>query len=425
MGIPIIGRNTEVSYSDSRATVAVNSADRQMEAIISSVSGKRWSVDYYQQVIGDDDEIQPFDILSSFSTTQYREIRNLDIIVQSEFSSGVGDVSDLEGDAVLDSDIVANPGDLIVATLMNGRKVLMDVREVTSKSYELRPVFYITYKIQVFLDSNPSYLDSLKSRLIDKLVFDKDSLRYGSEKLITDEKFKIIENLNKDLQLITDHYFRNTYDSKLRLLTVPGLSARVVDFGLQEFIFKLVSVRDHNIPDVNRYADIPLDNKRSTLWEVIMDRNLYGLFNTIKSIKLIDINTTYIDPKLRSIGYSGVDYFLASTENTTIKHVKASDKLTTSELEYETIPLPDIGEEIKLFDDAFYILDNTSTTKSILEIAVWEYLTTSKIDLDKLVALNKEYIFWEGVELYYYTPILILLNRDALIRRDDYGSRLV
>ena len=88
-------------------TTVITASDVTQTAITNNISGYKWEVNYYNQILGNGDEPKQPDITLNITLQSYRKIENLEIIMSSPLSST--NPSELGGDGFININGVSIP----------------------------------------------------------------------------------------------------------------------------------------------------------------------------------------------------------------------------------------------------------------------------------------------------------------------------
>lgn len=403
----------------------------QLSTIKQYVTGMEWSVDYYNQVIAQDDELMTFDPNAPLTQRQVVLIKNMTIYVTSPLSpeNGAGDVN---GEATVISGIVPNSGDNFYATAFEYRPSIFEITNVTKKTYNLDNIYDIEYVLKGFVDDDTTLLDALNNSVVKTYYAEKDFFSSRGDRLLLEEKAHLLKKFNKSLESITNYYLSTMINVDLNTIALPGQDDIVVDTMAVEFFmdtsFLNNSYNTHKLNYVTIYDDTHY-LKQDNIWKALKDGNIDIIKRSYKKVCLVDIFHVSSDPWLRGIYYLGVDHIVYPKDMDTLltkKPLPVESAYTISEVENpyriskDIIPnlVPDIDTEgtngnYYVFTESFYESDIANMTK--LEKVVYDYLNKNEIDTDVVDELLDDCYHMNRLQQYYYIPIILLLIRYSLM----------
>ena len=68
-------------------SVVIDERTLPKEQLLAYISGSNWTIEYYQQVLGEDNELKEFDIAQGATVQQYNLIHKLELKVEGELSN--------------------------------------------------------------------------------------------------------------------------------------------------------------------------------------------------------------------------------------------------------------------------------------------------------------------------------------------------
>jgi len=430
--LPVITSNdreeTIVPRVNVEKTIEIVNTDKQLESIVQYISGKEWTVDYYLQLIVKDGEIGRFDPNAPDTSAQYAKIKNLVLFVESSISQDTA--NNISGTAYINAGVTPNQGDVFTATLMGKRRALLRVEGIEKKSYNLNNVYLLSYKVDMFIDSDTTMIRALNDKVVKDYVYDREFLNTNSTPLLLEDKYDRKRQIASDLKSITKYYLDTMFNRERSVLSIPKQDSTIVDVMLQEFIFKVIDSNDsYIISKINRISVNDETLKQPTVLDAILERDNSILDSCNKKVGLATTANFNANLNLRSIAYLGVDYIIyprdpdlatvelsTSLSNLFDKTLKSVENKYGKNVNLTNGLIPEFDENNKyyIFTEAFYNDDAKNMTS--IEGLVKMYLLNETIDTRLLTPLIAEYKYWNRVQQYFLIPILIILIRDAINR---------
>lgn len=253
----------------SHRTATLVDSDTPLKNMVNLLSGKRWTVEYYNQIKAEDDIVAPFDQSLPDSLSSYTLFDNFTLYVDSALESNTLDV---EGSAKVNN-ITPEPGDIFRATVAGNRAALMRVETVKKASYDLSNIFVITYKLDTYLDKDDTRYIRLRAKVVKEFIEDNDSSEFGNGRILLKNEYKEKLNYRDEIDNIIDEFLSVALDSDRMILTVPNTSSLTVDPFHTKFFFDVVNYDAHPlIMDINHIGMLP--QNFMTIYDAILDRDI-------------------------------------------------------------------------------------------------------------------------------------------------------
>lgn len=449
-------------------TATINTHVTAPDSMVAYLDGMPWTVTYFSQLIDQDDSIREVDVKSISSNQQYRKINRLELRVQSpiDFSyDSDKNIGEVKGSAIIPF-IVPNIHDYFLAEAGINQMAIFRITGRERKTYHNKSVYFIEYSLEGYVSSKQDIYDALISRSVQTFYFVKDRVVQGMDPLLSPKQFGDSIFLNETLKQLVRSYFTTFLDPKQDLVFYPSTQYYIYDSRLIEFILSIVTSEDYpKLRNLNTISDDhdPCLN-HTCLFSVLHSRNIHDLADGYNQVIKMSRTMMNRNSFLRSMICWSVDYYvypkvsqsevrpgratLEQYPNLPITYdpaylwtmtggseilppmnaVDASGEAFTGKAELEDPTkypnnLIDIGGENHLliksvhcddyyiFSQAFY---EQTGELSALEILIRDYINKQSIDVGILVALIENQKTWPYIEKFYYTPMLILLIKEAV-----------
>ena len=416
-------------------SVVIDERTLPKEQLLAYISGSNWTIEYYQQVLGEDNELKEFDIAQGATVQQYNLIHKLELKVEGELSNSSDSekaLTTITGNGSLYPSIIPNVGDVFVAECGRGRVGMFSVTNVERKTFNRDSVYSLEYTCIAFLDEEPAKFHNLSTKVIREFTFNKDRLVSGGVPIITKEEDSKFVKLTDYYHQLVRYYTKNFYEDDIKTIAIPGQSAYAYDYYVASFISKLIGVDEFNAHSKVILYNIEKDRhlRQDQLYSVLIERDYDALFRCNKFMALTTTSTFSLDSTIQSLRYSKIDLIvypkLSDTTltkdisrlnaryefndirsgNSDTKALLKSDDLVTDTCTIKSINIDDYY----VFSENFY---TDTPNQSILETLTLDYLKCNAIEIDKLTLLCDEYRSWGRLEQFYYIPILILLIKST------------
>ena len=399
----------------------------QLQTIKQYITGKQWTVDYYNQVTAQDSEISQFDPNAPITQSQVALLKNMTLYVTEPLAEV--EASEVRGAATVISGIVPNAGDSFVADILGKRMAIFSVTAVEKKTYNLDNVYDIQYSLYLFVDENTSALDTLNGYIVKTYYYENDFLDANGGRVLLEEEYHLKKTIMEALPEITEYYLKNMVDHETRHLSIPGQSGTIIDVMASEYFMSMTNVNDSPYaPMVSRVNLGESDYiSRPTLWNALKHADHKLLKACAKKIRLVDSWSVTTEYRLRGLAYIGIDAVVypddvdqnigadeppVTSATYTLSEV-ANAYRANKDITPNLIPDIDLVNNYYVFTEAFYNDDVEAMT--VLEKLVTDYLKTEPVDKELVVALIDEYKFMNRLQQFYFVPVIITLMRYAII----------
>lgn len=420
----------------------------QFDRLTTYTAGQAWDVDYYNQVGGRDDQLQPFQMDLDRAYQSYKLFKGFELKVTDVLSKG-GDSEKkdtlLTGASTVYGIFVPKEGDVFVVDIGDGREGMFNVTSVERMShYETSP-HRIEYEL-MYLTSQ-EVMEVLDGKVIETRFFKKDWMQGGLEPLVHSDDVEIINNLATHYARIMSMYFNDFYSRTFKSLLVPNQRSVTYDPFVVRYLKTLLSTDEH--PVIRDIVEFNVSEDQAmyefTLWNCLANMDYSLLPMCVHEAGVVDVGHFYSRPLFNSVYYSGVKSVVYPDHSPTnvdagytqpsipaMDHVKRGrarfnelDRLINSH-SLAMDPTKGIYEVIgdkaspairRITYDNYYVLSEAfyrhtgSEVLSKLEILTLAALKGEAIDIRVLNDLCVGSLYWDNVERFYYVPILLTLLR--------------
>lgn len=385
-------------------------------SLLSMVQGTPFEVEYYRQRIEADEEPQPFDPENAATYNSYVRIRKL--IIKSDgdgafnFNPEKGESSEMYTGWVT-YDVAPIRGDVFISEITDGRAGLFQITEqVEPPAFTANKVYRITFQMVGILQKY--WADELGRRVVQELVYSRDSALSGGVGLITEEDFNLEGELFGWRTTIGNWIMRKFWWNPERTIAynVSGdtnvRGGYVYDQYLVNFLCAVIE------PDMRTMY--PTITQFSTQYGG-RDFGMYGTINIWEVLLRGDFNLLSECPKGASM--IGVDRLVNSRLYGNLRSSKFTYFICTDPEEYKLYkeyfnmdgfpilrPSPETKIGSYLFSADFY----DGNPQSTFEKLVFKILKDKLVPRKELLKYCKEeYFKLTPKEQLYHGAILILL----------------
>jgi len=442
---PIAPASTEVvtvlARSDDYITPIVDLRWEPRVNLLTHIEGSAWVVDYYSQVIDTSSNLSGQQYTRNAVYQSYTLIKNMEMRVSSPLStSQEPDTKGMTvtGSALLYPYVIPNEGDMFVADIGEGKIAIFRITDSVKKSIFKEACYEISYGLNN--DNQTGSLVDLNQKVVKTYYFHKDFLTYGQNPLLVSSDNDVLMSLDKSYRVLAEQYFKKFFSNEYKTIMVPGQPYPVYDHFLVDYLLSEFGTRDSNEVRYIRRLNLDDDDvmKCDSIWKALKCRDISFMNTMFKRAGLVSTATFTKEPVLEGIRYTGINKVVYPTDPIlTVDYLQVNG---TKVLSLDTlVPSPvvpgsnnvmvrainlrgtvaAVAESIYTVTvDDYYVLStnfyNKTTTQSVLESIVWNYLENKPTDYTQLLDTAKTYFQWGVLEQFYYIPIIMTLIRSAV-----------
>ena len=374
-------KKLDKSSEELETSVIINSS-KLNEVITNQISGYKWKVDYYNQILNIKDIPKQLDTSINGTLQPYRLIEDAELILSSPITST--STANLNGDAIVDIRVAVNKYDLFIAEVHN-KVAIFYVEEVIPETYEDNTIYKIVFKFFGFTSDKLTY-DNLISKIVTRYIFNPN-YRFSNQKPIL-LKNDVLD-YNRGIlfaQTIMIHYYQKYFDSKIKLVVDKKDCNKMLDVFLNKFIKAVIPT--NIIEWVSRLEYVDIDNYTNI--------NIFDALVKKTDITILDkLYTSVPENKYTSIFYREVIKVEVMSNN--------------------------VGCSKDFYSDKYFIKDNfyTNTLEDFedtetFEMIMFKYINGMDILIPEIV--NSITINKNDEYSYFKIPILIYIYLRTLER---------
>lgn len=412
--------------------------------LLQYVEGSAWTINYYSQLIGPENELSPQQTSQSGAYQQYCFIKDLEVRVTSPLDKVQDAVTknfEVTGAATVFAKIIPNQGDMFTAVFGDGRLSLLAVTSAEKMTYHKDAVYSIKYKVVDY--ATPDRLADLEKKIVKRTIFRKQFLNYGQNPLVLAEDFDYIISFEESYRELLGVYLHDFFSREYQTLLVPDQDGVVYDSFLTQAILHFLAVEDHPyLPKIKQprvtgdYALespsfwdcllkmdkdlLPVAMQKASLMDTTYFRNiphLSGIYYTgiSKIVYPIDERTDVDSQRAKQIPVSGSSFQAGNRRFTSLQRV-LDEPLSGFSYVAETGELPDI---VPVTQDTYYIFTeqfyrpSEEGLSSNFERLVMDALCQRALDKALIKRLTERALQWGNLERFYYIPILLAILKVA------------
>lgn len=405
----------------------VDSKKIPLDALLVHVEGSTWVVDYYSQVLGEDEEINDFSPNMNSPYQQYLKIERYEMKLQGNLSSSFDDEQNratITGTALTYPKLKPNKGDVIIADVGDGRAGQFTVTSVSQKSMFNNSLYEINFELARFLDHNTEKI--LNSRVVKVGHFVKDFLTYGQNPVLVTSEFNLLNELENYINDLLGAFLSEFYSHELGTIRVPQCGCGYTfDPFVASLIIRVFTSREHPYIDkIHMYnCDEHTLSSYTDIWDAILSGERYLLEMSFRRYHVVPTSRFLHNHMLRNIKFSRVQsVVLPILEKDSINDpldvckfpsgaVLTDTKLTPEMIKEQqdlNIVLPDITKGFYVFsEDVYDITDNKDVGR--LEQEVRNYFQVESVNPYTLIDYAIHVRKFTKLQRFYLIPVLLLL----------------
>lgn len=406
----------------------VDSQYAPLSHLVIHTGGDAWTVDYYRQLNGLDDPLQPLQRGTLPAHQQYCKVERFTLKVDTPLEP-VQDPQtkefQLTGEGAVEYGLIPNKGDMFVADIGSGRVGLFCV----SSSERLIDTKLATYRIRYQLvdEYTPVWETDLEGKVVETLVFESSMVELHDSPFMSQAAHRQLLTLNDYGDRISQQFMDRFWSRDVQSLLVPQTAQRLYDGFHAAFCLHL-GLGDVLRPiDVYRYGTVDAEDV-PTLWGAFMEMDTWPLEDACRKIGGVSVRSFGGTAAYRGVTWS--PYEQALYPDGGVPDYRDALKIATAWPIFTDYPparppqaLPhDVGERHQLtgrlmyptlsgtsyvLSEAFY--EGATLEMSVLELCCWRMLSGESV-ASELTQVLCEHVFRRPLlEQFYFMPLLLVL----------------
>lgn len=424
-------------------------------SLLTHIEGASWTVDYYSQVVGRDEQLSPLQPSQPEVYQQYLLIKGYEMKLQGSLSPGQDAESTsmtLTGTAMLYPFLKPNVGDMFIADIGDGRAGEFTITSPPVKKTLLKETCWeISFELRRYVDAE--VVRELNTRVVRTTNFVKDFLTYGQNPIIADVDLEAKEKIEEYIRQLLNIWLMKFYSKENRTAVVPGQTGATYDPYVVQTMFRIFDRNEH--PLLGRIRELNCQGLPQVdellIWNCMINMDLS--IRSIMQQKVWLISTKYFSNYALHDGvyFSAIERvvyphapFVHVDEDYQVGNCSVAGgspyiDLQDMDVEMSSVYQFNIAggfddpgepveptftvEEIPLIHpvskDDYYVFtihfyNQTPGLQSVLELQINDMIAGRAINKDKIFSLVADIPKWGRLEQFYYIPALLILLKVML-----------
>lgn len=416
-------------------------------ALLTHVEGSSWTINYYSQVVDDDNALSGQNLHRDAVYQQWRLIKGMELKVTTPLTTSQ-DTSTMAmsttGSANVYPFLIPNVGDMFLADIADGREGVFRVSLSERRSIFKESCHFIEYHLIDY--STDERRADFNAKVVQTLNYMRDFLLHGQNPLVVEEDYAVIGKLQGAYFDLVDDYFRKFLSEEYKTLLIPGQPHPTYDPYLVKVMMSMFTPEDSHYVRQVRILNCDEDDnvEAECIWDALLRRNRRILKLAFRQTGLVYSYLFASNPMFNGIYHSGIQFVvypkdpeLSLDAETQFKKILAPEKLkpTASHIKRLADLIPEnvldglTGEGIQSGVPTAPIIKNTGIDdfyvfsrefyerkdgQSRLELMVQDYLDEKALNNHVLLSFCNTYESWGLLEKFYYVPVVLILLRASI-----------
>lgn len=442
---PVQVTTPDMIKAPAKSTMTALVPESRIKSLLKYVEGYPWTVNYYGQLLNENNTLNHFDPDLVNLVQSYYEIRNAIIQVSSPLSvsydqeSGITKIS---GSAIIPLGMKPNIGDLFLAQVDTGEDAIFVINSASRMSHRKESLYEVEYELFAYASDEPDMVNTLQQKLNETYFFNPDTNFFNRDVLIKPSVKEAMDRLKEFLSESMHYYFATFIQKNTSSLTLPGVPMTIYDPLLANFIARTVDVSTITNGKFYRHTLESTDLERPCILMNLLNRTLPHPRMSESKYGFCNATALPMRSRLGTLSYTGVDYVLypldpvrehLSPRKTMqpanfVYDIKNNDNYESSSIEISITSNNNQVSSKKVLHELFvedsyivseafynYIADHaTFGETSYIELLIYRFLNREAIAKEDLAVAVQEYKNWSLLHQFYLLPVMWLIIKDSL-----------
>lgn len=314
---PLVTTTPDTIQEPYKSTFTALVPESRIKSLLKYVEGYPWTVNYYGQVLNENNTLNHFDPGLSNMAQSYYEIKDAIIQVSSPLSSSYDQESGTvkaSGSAIVPFGVKPNVGDVFIARVDNAEDAIFVINSVDRKTHRKDSLYEVNYELYAYVSDNLEFATTLEARVQDSYYFNKDSNYYNRDLLIKPSTKEAMDRL-KEFGLEAKRYYLDTFIQKnTSSLNIPGVDSSIYDPLLANFVFKTMEIEHFPNGKFHQHTLSPVDLDRSSILDNMLNLTLPHPRQSESRYGFVSALSLPMRTRLGSLAFTGAQYVLYPIE---------------------------------------------------------------------------------------------------------------
>ena len=440
--------HTPDAFPEVYQTAVVQTSRSTMSELLTYSEGAPWNGVYYRQILKANESPKPQDFTQSGVYQQYDEIRNMELRLFSELQPQQ-DADTKRFTAIVSAaypviHLRPNRGDMWCTDAGGGREGVFVVTECEKKNILVNSMYELELRLVYFTDEEMARRQDLINKSVNKYVFHTELYRASEDPLISSLEYDSRLALLGAFKGLVALFYQYFYSDEVGTFVIPNQETYIYDPYVVKAVLSCMLPTDHHLYGKTRqYIQPDKYNTAPSIYDVLMQKNPGLMPLVIKKMGTV-ARTQFSDDLLQhTFCYSRFTYCvypkdirktITASDHSPPKTTNTSTVINFGELPANNVILEPIVDApptpsnvvypiiTPVGIDDFYVFCHEfyehAPTLSLLDSAVWEYLTSTNLSAAKVMAITKTVYSWNPINQFYLIPVLMILIRYITKFRD-------
>ena len=404
----------ETITGPSKSTFTTLVPENKIKSLIKYVEGYPWTVNYYGQILNENNTLNHFDPGLLDLSQSYYLVEKLILQVSNPISPSYSEeegIMKASGTSIAPLGIQPNAGDLFLAQVDSGEDALFVITSVSRLTHRKESLYEVNYSLFSYASNDPEFINSLSRRVNETYFFNPDTNYFNRDVLVKPSVMEAMDRLDRFLAESMGYYFNTFLQTHNSTILIPGLTDTLYDPLLMEFLYRTVDISTLPITRFHQHTMDKTDLTRPSILDNLINRTLPHKNVNVDKYKFCSAKSMPIKIRLGTLSYTGVEYVLYPVE-------PVRDHMTPYDFKETEVFYEGVTNERN-----YHVLDKVVTKTSNNSVAFSKQLLHELFEDGNYVVSENFYSYLEDKELgsdISFVELLMFkfMNQDAIAKED-------